>query len=171
GDKGDTGDTGPQGEPGADGADGEPGPPNTRSIGTVDSGETAAATITGDAPNQTLDLTLPVGPQGPEGPEGPEGPAADRPIVDLGSVSGTVVLDASTAGMIARATLTGDTSFTLTTPPADGNERVITLIATQDGTGGHTITLPSTVLWAHGVDYISMAPASTVDMIHLVWDG
>src|SRR5690606_21388486 len=73
GDKGDTGDTGPQGEPGADGADGEPGPPNTLSIGTVDSGETAAATITGDAPNQTLNLTLPQGPQGPAGQDGADG--------------------------------------------------------------------------------------------------
>src|SRR5690606_10581072 len=172
--QGEQGERGLQGLQGPKGDTGDIGPANELTIGTVQSGEAASATITGEAPSQVLNLVLPQGAQGPEGPEGPQGQPgapADRPVVDLGNVSGTVNLDASATGAVARATLTGDTSFTLTTPPADGNERVITLIATQDGTGGHTITLPSTVLWAHGVDYISMAPASTVDMIHLVWDG
>ncbi len=40
---------------------GKPGVANTLAIGTVSSGETAAATITGTAPSQTLNLTLPVG--------------------------------------------------------------------------------------------------------------
>lgn len=58
---------GPVGPPGADGQDGQdgqdgaPGPANTLSIGTVTDGEQAAASITGDAPNQTLNLTLPAG--------------------------------------------------------------------------------------------------------------
>ena len=40
---------------------GKPGPPNTLAIGTVASGETAAATMTGIAPSQVLNLTLPLG--------------------------------------------------------------------------------------------------------------
>ena len=38
-----------------------PGPANSLAIGTVDGGDTAAATITGTAPSQTLNLTLPKG--------------------------------------------------------------------------------------------------------------
>lgn len=55
---------GPQGEPGEDGQDGQPGAPgpaNTLSIGTVTDGEQAAANITGDTPNQTLNLTFRAG--------------------------------------------------------------------------------------------------------------
>ena len=45
----------------------EPGPANTLTIGTVAYGETANATITGLAPNQTLNLTLPKGDTGSDG--------------------------------------------------------------------------------------------------------
>ena len=50
---------GPKGEQGATG------PANTLTIGTVISGDMASATITGDAPNQVLNLVLPQGPVGP----------------------------------------------------------------------------------------------------------
>lgn len=49
---------------GPKGDDGSPGPANSLSIGTVESGTDAAATITGDAPDQTLNLTLPKGDKG-----------------------------------------------------------------------------------------------------------
>lgn len=42
-------------------AKGDPGDPNSLSIGTVTGGDDADATITGDAPNQTLSLVLPYG--------------------------------------------------------------------------------------------------------------
>lgn len=54
GDTGNTGATGPKGDTGATG------PANTLSIGTVSAGSPTAATITGTAPNQTLNLTLPI---------------------------------------------------------------------------------------------------------------
>jgi len=41
-------------------ASGKPGPANTLSIGTVTTGP-AAATIAGNAPTQTLNLTIPIG--------------------------------------------------------------------------------------------------------------
>jgi hypothetical protein len=41
-------------------ASGKPGPANTLAIGTVGTGP-AAATITGTAPTQTLNLTIPIG--------------------------------------------------------------------------------------------------------------
>jgi hypothetical protein len=52
------GDQGVQGIQGFKGDTGNTGPANALSIGTVTAGPTAAATITGTAPNQTLNLTL-----------------------------------------------------------------------------------------------------------------
>ncbi len=54
------------GPPGPQGIQGPAGPPNALSIGTVTQGA-AAATISGSAPNQSLNLTLPPGPQGVPG--------------------------------------------------------------------------------------------------------
>lgn len=77
--KGDTGATGatgpvgPQGPQGDTGATGATGPANTLTVGTVADGATAAATITGVAPNQTLNLTLPKGDTGATGATGPQG--------------------------------------------------------------------------------------------------
>lgn len=71
------------GRQGIQGPQGEPGPANTLTIGTVDAGATAGASITGDSPNQTLNLTLPIGPKGDTGEQGPIGPEADpEPIID-----------------------------------------------------------------------------------------
>lgn len=58
---------GPQGPMGATG------PANTLSIGTVVGGDSAAASISGTSPNQTLNLTLPIGPKGDKGDKGDQG--------------------------------------------------------------------------------------------------
>lgn len=68
------GDQGIPGQDGKDGEDGSPGPANTLTIGTVQSGDTPSATITGEAPNQVLNLVLVKGDTGPEGQQGPQGP-------------------------------------------------------------------------------------------------
>lgn len=49
------------------GPQGPAGPVNQLSLGTVTTGTQAAATLTGTAPNQTLNLTLPQGPKGDSG--------------------------------------------------------------------------------------------------------
>lgn len=88
GPKGDTGDTGPKGDTGLQGpigptgpkgdkgdigntgSTGPPGPANTLNIGTVTTGapgSAASATITGTAPTQTLNLTIPRGTAGQDG--------------------------------------------------------------------------------------------------------
>lgn len=59
--KGPTGAIGPKGEKGDTGAPGITGPANTLTIGSVIGGEIASATITGNAPNQILNLVLPKG--------------------------------------------------------------------------------------------------------------
>lgn len=71
GDTGATGDPGPKGETGATGATGPAGPANTLGIGTVTSGTKASATITGTAPNQTLNLVLEKGDKGNPGADAP----------------------------------------------------------------------------------------------------
>lgn len=61
---------GPTGPKGDKGDKGETGPANTLEIGTVTTGapgSAAAVSITGTAPNQTLNLTLPKGETGPAG--------------------------------------------------------------------------------------------------------
>lgn len=60
----------PRGDVGATGATGPLGPPNSLTIGTVSTvaaGGSASATITGTAPNQTLNLTIPRGDKGTDG--------------------------------------------------------------------------------------------------------
>ena len=64
----------PTGLTGPTGPQGATGPANTLKIGTVTSGSEAGATITGTAPNQTLNLVLPKGDKGDIGPTGPKGP-------------------------------------------------------------------------------------------------
>lgn len=58
GDKGEKGNVGPQGE---QGIQGKTGPANSLTIGTVEKGAVPSATITGEAPNQVLNLVLPTG--------------------------------------------------------------------------------------------------------------
>ena len=87
----------PQGNKGDTGATGATGPANVLTIGSVTSGKVASATITGEAPNQVLNLVLEkgdkgdtgekgatgdTGPQGEQGIQGPEGiPGADAPTI------------------------------------------------------------------------------------------
>lgn len=64
---------GEQGVQGIQGIQGQKGDPNTLTIGSVTSGTTASATITGTAPNQVLNLVLPKGEQGVQGEKGDAG--------------------------------------------------------------------------------------------------
>ena len=77
-----TGATGPQGkqgvrgetgETGATGPQGPAGPANVLTIGTVTSGKVASATLTGEAPNQVLNLVLEKGDKGEQGKQGIQG--------------------------------------------------------------------------------------------------
>jgi hypothetical protein len=120
---------GPQGPQGVAGATG---PANTLTIGTVTSGVTAAATITGTAPNQSLNLVMPQGPAGPQGIQGAAGIAGPQgPIGATGAqgpqglpgnngaytsgaginINGTVIsaLDVSATNELQNLSLTGNT--------------------------------------------------------------
>lgn len=67
--KGDTGSKGDQGDKGDKGDTGDTGPANELTIGTVTEGA-ADATITGTAPSQILNLTIPKGDTGASGADG-----------------------------------------------------------------------------------------------------
>lgn len=55
------------------GEPGENGPSNVLTIGSVTSGDTASAIITGESPNQVLNLVLPKGDKGDTGAQGEDG--------------------------------------------------------------------------------------------------
>lgn len=82
GDKGDTGSKGDKGDTGSKGDIGATGPANKLSIGTVAGGDTAGATITGTAPNQTLNLVLPKGNKGDKGDQGEKGDTGSVENID-----------------------------------------------------------------------------------------
>lgn len=94
---GPTGATGATGATGSTGSTGATGPANTLSIGTVTEGA-AAATITGTAPNQTLNLTVPKGNTGATGSTGSAGPANTLSIgtVTEGAAAATITGTAPT---------------------------------------------------------------------------
>ena len=73
---------------GEKGAKGDTGPANKLAIGTVTKGTEAAATITGSAPNQTLNLVLPKGDKGDKGATGETG-ATGNGIASIALKSGT----------------------------------------------------------------------------------
>lgn len=117
--KGEKGEIGPQGIQGVQGLQGEVGPSNVLTIGNVTSGENAQATITGNSPNQVLNLVLPKGEKGEIGPVGPQGPAGDVGQYSTLSI-GTVV-----SGETASATITGEApnqTLNLTLPRGEKGE-------------------------------------------------
>ena len=92
---------GPAGKDGRDGIDGAPGPAPAIKIGTVSSGTTPSATITGTSPDLTLGLVLPKGDRGDRGETGPPGVVSsassyvivgpgrpDQPSTTAGTITG-----------------------------------------------------------------------------------
>jgi len=95
---------GPQGIPGDVGATG---PANTLSIGTVTGGATAVATITGTAPTQTLNLTLPTGATGATGATGSTGATGAAGATGSTGATGATGATGSAATIIVGSTATG----------------------------------------------------------------
>ena len=80
---------GNKGDTGASGGSGETTVVNpTITIGTVTSGDTASATITGDSPNYTLNLVLPKGDKGDKGDTGEAGSGSDVDLTGYAELTG-----------------------------------------------------------------------------------
>lgn len=157
--KGEKGDPGIQGKQGEPGQQGNPGPANVLTIGTVSSGTTASATITGTSPSQKLNLVLPKGEAGTNGSNGKDGvtPTIKVGTVTTGNAGTNASVSASTSGTTTTLDFTiprgntgsagtngtngtngkngtGITSVKqTTTSTADGGTNVIT-VALSDGT-------------------------------------
>jgi len=74
-----------------------------------------------------------------------------------------------TNGNVFDLTLTGNCTFTFSSPPVSGKAGSFTLILTQDGTGSRTVTWPAAVDWAGGTAPTLTTTATTgVDVITFV---
>lgn len=135
--RGNTGSTGATGATGPQGAVGPAGPTNSLAIGTVStaaSGVSASATITGTAPNQTLNLTLPRGDTGATGATGSTaGVSTNTPstVVQRDS-SGNFSAGTITASLNGNAA-TATTATTATTADAIADGAVSTTAKIANG--------------------------------------
>ena len=87
------------------------------------------------------------------------------------SATGTVTLDLSTSNVF-QVTLTGNTTFAFSNPPANTKVFSFTIIATQDATGGRTITWPTSKKFAGGVTPPPTTAANAVDVWSVMtYDG
>lgn len=140
GDKGDTGDKGDKGDKGD---------ANVLTIGTVVSGETASASITGTSPAQVLNLVLPKGDKGDKGDAGTNGTDGIDGAAATITV-GTVTTGApGTSVQVTNSGTTNAAVFDFVIPkgdPGDGSGNVTgpasstdNAFVVFDGTGGNVI--------------------------------
>lgn len=83
--------------------------------------------------------------------------------------SGAVNLTSLTGPRTIRATLTGNVSGVNLPTWSSAMSASITLILTQDATGGRTWVMPG--ISAFGIDIVLSTAANARDMIVLVWTG
>jgi hypothetical protein len=89
----------------------------------------------------------------------------ESPVYDLGTTSGTIAPNVAN-GNVQKITLTGNLTLNAFTSPIAGQS--LTLIVTQDGTGGRTLT--STMKYSGGIKTLSTA-ANSVDILTIFYDG
>jgi hypothetical protein len=128
---------GAPGAAGAMGPAGAAGPVNSLAIGTVSTGtpgSSASATITGTAPNQTLNLTIPTGANGSPGAQGIQGLAGIGGVTTAGA--GISVTGSGTPGSpyVVTNTSTGSVSnVTGTAPISVLNSTTTPIVSLNDG--------------------------------------
>lgn len=105
------------------------GPANTLTIGTVDVGP-ADASITGDAPNQTLNLTIP---QGPAGEDGDDGAAA---TIAVGTVTTVNPGDPATVTNVGTSTAA---VFDFEIPKGQDGTGTGDVVGPASATDGHVV--------------------------------
>jgi hypothetical protein len=136
------GSQGIQGNVGPSGPAGPAGPATTLAIGAVSAGTIAQASLTGTAPNQTLNLVLPkgdAGVAGPKGDAGAVGPAGPPNSLTVGTVTQGV------AGSAPTVTITGvapaqTISFRFPVPADPAVNKLSIGTVTQGGVPSATIT-------------------------------
>ena len=119
------------------GEKGDTGPANSLSIGTVESGSTAAATITGTPPNQTLNLTLPKGDPGQNGTDGADGYSPTATVTKSGDTATITITDKN--GTTTATVKDGTTGTTDYEDLTDVYYTDITLQAVWDSVNGYYV--------------------------------
>lgn len=88
-----------------------------------------------------------------------------------GSASGTVTLDCSTAN-VKLVNATGNVTIAFSNVPASGNTFSLSVLFSQDATGGRTLTWPAAVKWNGGVAATVSTTANAKSLYELVtFDG
>lgn len=167
---------GRDGVDGRDGQPGQPGPANTLTIGSVTSGTTSSATITGISPNQVLNLVLQKGDKGDPGTS-PSYTAGNNISISNNTISATGLVKESVtyqgvtselwndSGILERVVdeNTGDmsnleisTGYTNIYNTGGGNEAIIGL----DGQGG-AISMSAT----NGIQAYVPTPTNDEDIV------
>lgn len=102
--------------------------------------------------------------------QGPQGEPGDLVGVTSATWTGAVVLDSYPQTYLS--TLTGNvTSMALPTSPIAIQSGTITLVLTQDATGGRTVVWPVGVKWPDGIAQQPATGPNTVSIFHLMWTG
>lgn len=83
------------------------------------------------------------------------------------SSAGALGLDLST-GNNFDVTLTEDTTISITNPPAAGKFGSLSLVLTQDATGGWAVTWPASVKWAGGAAPALSTAAGAIDVLTFI---
>jgi hypothetical protein len=87
------------------------------------------------------------------------------------AATGTVTLDLSTSNVFQN-TLTGNTTFAFSNPPANTKVFSFTIITVQDATGGRTITWPASKKFSGGVTPPPTTTANAIDVWSVMtYDG
>ena len=124
-------------------------------------------------PGGTVDLTdvIPVSAYGGNPiVQGPQGEPGDLVGVTTSSWGGSVVLEKYPQTYVSTLTASVS-SMTLPASPIGLQSGTITLVLTQDATGGRTITWPSAIKWPDAIVQQPATGPNTTSIIHLLWTG
>lgn len=165
--------TGATGNTGAAGSTGATGPANTLSVGTVTTGaagSSASVSITGSAPTQTINFTIPKGDAGATGAAGPTGATgpAGADGIDGWTAPHALTYGATVTPDLASYTgftLTATGNFTLANPTNQSAGQPFYVAITQDGTGGRTCTFGSDFKFEGGVAPVLSSAAGYTDVL------
>jgi hypothetical protein len=102
--------------------------------------------------------------------QGPQGEPGDLVGVTTGAWGASVVLDKYPQTYISSLTASVS-SMALPTSPIALQSGTVTLVLTQDATGGRTITWPAAVKWPDGITQQPATAANSVSVFHLMWTG
>lgn len=102
--------------------------------------------------------------------KGVKGDQGDLIPTFSGTATGTITLTSAAFPSTRLWNIIGNVTLALPTP-SSAISGTITLVITQDVTGGRTITWPANVKWPDGIPQQPAAAALSVSVIHLFWIG